>query len=369
MSYKNKENQESAIYKFGSGLSLFFIGLAIILFLILLFPTFVPEKYDYSQLSSLGSTATGFISPIVAISAAMLTFLAFWVQYKANEQQKNDITIQRFESIFFEMIRLHKENVNEMKISGYGVLLGNSLEKENGNVTKETESKTQTERFVEGRKVFVSMIKELNACYGFCQEYKSPTNNKELLKIGYRLFFFGSVSSSITPNEKDSDIISKLRIKLKEIRDDHKKELGLKTTFKDIQGDIDLHIKYAPYTGHESRLAHYYRHLFNTVKYVVDKEKKGVFDYQQSREYLKILRAQMSNDEQLMLYYNYINGMGSKWEDEENKFFSHYRMLHNLPINRVRFVENPRIHFKKQIKEIESETNGSEQMFESDTKI
>jgi hypothetical protein len=326
MSDKNKENQEGAIYKFGSGLSLFFIGLAIILFLILLFPTFFPEKYNYSQLSSLGSTATGFISPIVAISAAMLTFLAFWVQYKANEQQKNDITIQRFESIFFEMIRLHKENVNEMKISGYGVLVGYSVETENEKTTKVTQSKTQTERFVEGRKVFVSMIKELIACYRFCQEYKLLTNDPELLKIGYQLFFFGSVSSSITPNKKDSEFISKMREKLKKIRDEHKKELGLKTTFKDIQGEIDLHIKYAPYTGHESRLAHYYRHLFNTVKYVVDKEKKGVFDYQQSREYLKILRAQMSNDEQLMLYYNYINGLGSGWEDEDNKFFSRSRM-------------------------------------------
>lgn len=38
--------------------------------------------------------------------------------------------------------------------------------------------------------------------------------------------------------------------------------------------------------------------------------------YKQSREYLKILRSQMSNDEQLMLYYNFIIGFGADWENE-----------------------------------------------------
>ncbi|RZJ49363.1 MAG: hypothetical protein EOO44_18405, partial [Flavobacterium sp.] len=195
-------------------------------------------------------------------------------------------------------------------------------------------------------------------------EYESYTNQKELLEIGYKLFFYGSVSSSISKEKKDSVFISIMRKKLKSIRDEHKKEFGLKTQFDTITGKVELHIKYTPYTGHESRLAHYYRHLFSTVKFVVNKEKEGLFNYSQSREYLKILRSQLSNDEQLMLYYNYINGMGSEWENDKNKFFSQYRMLHNLPLNRIKFVEDPRKHFRKQIQEINSQTDGLEQMFE-----
>lgn len=72
----------------------------------------------------------------------------------------------------------------------------------------------------------------------------------------------------------------------------------------------------------------------------------------------------MSNDEQLMLYYNYIIGFGRDWESKDNKYFSHYRMLHNLPINKVKYVENPRLHFRLQIEEIKKNTKGGEEMFE-----
>jgi hypothetical protein len=358
-----KITKEGEAVKFASRLSFLYIVLGVLGFVLIMIPMLLYSNEKLDNIGIIGDTVGGILNPIFAVPATLLTFLAFWVQYKANQQQQKDIAIQRFESVFFEMIRLHKENVNEMKISGYGVLKSNSIESRGGEIIM-INSNTQIERFVEGRKTFVSMIKELVACYNFCQEFKSKISDKELLEIGYKLFFYGSVSSSISKKE-DSVFIYEMRNKLKTIREEHKREFGLKTEFNTRNGIVSLHIKYAPYTGHESRLAHYYRHLFSTVKFVVKKEEEGLFDYSQSREYLKMLRAQLSNDEQLMLYYNYINGMGSEWENDKNKFFSHYRMLHNLPLNRVKFVEDPRKHFEKQIQDINIQTNGLEQMFES----
>ena len=46
------------------------------------------------------------MGPFIAIAAAGLTFIAFWVQYKANIQQRHDIAIERFESNLFEMIHI-----------------------------------------------------------------------------------------------------------------------------------------------------------------------------------------------------------------------------------------------------------------------
>ena len=45
------------------------------------------------------------MSPFIAIAAAILTFFAFWVQYKANEQQKIDLKVERFENKFYELLR------------------------------------------------------------------------------------------------------------------------------------------------------------------------------------------------------------------------------------------------------------------------
>ncbi|ALR29300.1 hypothetical protein ATE47_01570 [Chryseobacterium sp. IHB B 17019] len=66
------------------------------------------------------------------------------------------------------------------------------------------------------------------------------------------------------------------RDKLKSIRAEHKETFGGIKDFKIDNKKIDLHIKYAPFTGHESRLSHYYRHLFSAVKFVVKKEKQGL---------------------------------------------------------------------------------------------
>ncbi|QIG88178.1 hypothetical protein G6R40_00235 [Chryseobacterium sp. POL2] len=131
----------------------------------------------------------------------------------------------------------------------------------------ETITKTQIERVVEGRKTFVSMVKELNACLSFCKDMGDSLQvpNDIILKIGYRFFFFGSFSQLI--NEDEYKIfIKECRAKLKDERKEHKETFGGKKDFDLNSGKIDLHIKYAPFTGHESRLAHYYRHLYTNVR-------------------------------------------------------------------------------------------------------
>jgi hypothetical protein len=322
-----------------------------------------PDKFDTETTAQIGDTIGGTTGPLIALSAGFLTFIAFWAQLRANNQVNEQFKIQQFESQYFEMIRLHKENINEMKISGYSYLMATSFEK--GKEDQLTTTRTQIERVVEGRKIFVSMVKELNACYEFCRNYAKgqAITQDEVYKLAYRFFFFGSFSHLLDGGQHQK-FVDACRKKLKAIREKHKEAFGGIKDFTVDRKKVDLHIKYAPFTGHESRLSHYYRHFFSTVKFVVKKEKEGLFNYEQSREYLKILRAQMSNDEQILLYHNYISGMGGDWEKESNLFLSKYRMLHNLPVNRVRFVQPPREHFQQQIQAIEKESHGNDQMFE-----
>ena len=75
---------------------------------------------DFSSTGQIGDTIGGIMGPFVAIAAAGLTFIAFWVQYKANIQQRHDIAIERFESNLFEMIHTQQEIVNGLKIEDVG---------------------------------------------------------------------------------------------------------------------------------------------------------------------------------------------------------------------------------------------------------
>jgi hypothetical protein len=287
------------------------------------------------------------------------------MQKLANDDIKNQFKLQQFENQFFEMLKLHKENVNEMKITGYDTTIEETISSRK-KVLQTTRS--HTVKFIEGRKVFVSMVVELTSCYEFLELINSNWNitydKKDLLELSYRIFFFGSNSQFVTSSVIDDDFIEKVKTELRRYRKKHRDSSSRINEFPGLNKKIKLYIKYSPFTGHESRLGHYYRHLYHMAKFVVDREKDGYFDYNKSREYLKIIRAQMSNDEQLMLYYNYIIGFGADWDyrgNSGNQFFTKYRMLHNLPTLKVNYADDPRVHFKEYIESIK---HGEGDLFE-----
>lgn len=72
---------------------------------------------DFSNTGEVGDTIGGIMGPFIAIAAAILTFLAFWVQYKANEQQRQDIALERFESNLFQLIQIQEEITNNLSFT------------------------------------------------------------------------------------------------------------------------------------------------------------------------------------------------------------------------------------------------------------
>lgn len=76
-----------------------------------------PGKLDFRNTGQVGDTIGGIMGPFVAIAAAILTFLAFWVQYKANEQQRQDIALERFESNLFQLIQIQEEITNNLSFT------------------------------------------------------------------------------------------------------------------------------------------------------------------------------------------------------------------------------------------------------------
>lgn len=84
---------------------------------------------DFTDTGQIGDTIGGIMGPFVAIAAAVLTFIAFWVQYKANIQQRHDIAIERFESSVFELLHLQQEITSNLEI---GVETGQAVVMKHG---------------------------------------------------------------------------------------------------------------------------------------------------------------------------------------------------------------------------------------------
>ena len=97
-----------------------------VLFFPYLFTTKCFMEIDFKNSGQIGDTVGGIMGPFIAIIVAFLTFMAFWVQYKANEQlrvtneaQNKTTAIEQFENNFFELIHLHKQNLDEISIANF----------------------------------------------------------------------------------------------------------------------------------------------------------------------------------------------------------------------------------------------------------
>ena len=372
-----------------------------------------PETPDFQ--GTLGDLFGGVFAPAVGLIGVFAGGLAFYAQYKANQDIKDQFKLQQFESQFYEMLALHKDNINEMKIEGY------EFDEDGKKQKKDTT----------GRKIFVSMNTELLCIYNIIKKIylidshaykvnrhkvniitliklsvksyvsinsaiKNKTFNnkkiilitlensnsvknsslswrKEIFILAYHVFFhsiektefkyFKDINSRYLYDDlkkifNNDNLICDLFLKnvfyeLKRIRNNHydfklyNQDLNYNTiqnyfTFpkkieKEFNGtkNLDLLFNYEPFDGHQSRLGHYYRHLFSMVNHVVKQE--GL-SYEEKRDYLKILRAQFSIYELTLLFYNYYSGYGNNWENKytkpeekiRNSFFLDYRFLHNI---------------------------------------
>lgn len=78
------------------------------------------------------------------------------------------------------------------------------------------------------------------------------------------------------------------------------------------------------FENRSQNLSHYYRFLFNTYKFIDDAE----IDSNAKKKYANILRAQISNYELVMLFYNCLSEDGGSFK----YYFEKYEVLDNLPI-------------------------------------
>ena len=273
--------------------------------------------FDLSRTGDVGSAIGGTMTPFIALAAMLMAALAFLVQYQANELQKKQVRFQQFESQFYEMLRLHRENVLEMKIEGYDF--------------RHTKLNTykKFDKTTEKRKVFVTMQAEFESILtinnGLHQLNQEKYNDCYSVFMGGLDRFVDDKKNSFCEHLKNARKQHGYKRDLLTL-DSFEIQKRKKYSFNNIEAK--LYFNYKPFSGHSSRLGHYFRHLFSIVKMVA--ESVVIKDYEEKMKYLKILRMQLSNHEQVMLFYNWLSEYGGNWENDKNKYFTKYLMIHNL---------------------------------------
>ena len=297
--YKYENRANSLIYG-----GLIILGITILLFVFRTTEIDLKGQLDTNIFDHFGSFIGGLLGAFFSLAGVYLLILNL-------KGQEIDIKRQQIENRFFELVRIHRDNCDEVKIQ----------EKS-------------------GREVFKWLQREFYKCYETVKKANQKSNTKiskeEIINASYISFYFGAVgqySSKIVKtylNHLDDDFLELMLDEFKE------------------QKNIIAKNKKFPFKlfdGHQSRLGHYYRHLFQTIKYI-DKQPNHVLDFETKYEYVKTLRAQLTTQEQVLFFFNSLSSLGRSWEKKSGlevnqQLITKYNLIKNIPEGYVSFV-NPR---------------------------
>lgn len=98
---------------------------------------------------------------------------------------------------------------------------------------------------------------------------------------------------------------------------------------------------------------HYYRQMYQIVKYVANTK---WLDEERRYNYIKMLRSQLSDYEQMMLFYNSLSVNGNNWREpypestiEMMGFIARFRLIKNIPFHYDYFGNHPKKYFATEI--------------------
>ena len=376
MNYNNQQELKKQLQKSRFWL----IGAAIT---ILMLPTFLTQipwlMPEFNETGQIGDTMGGIMGPFISILAVWFTFKAFWVQYEANEaqkainsQQRKDIAKERFENNFYELLHLHRENTLELK----------HYQKE-------------------GRESVISACYHIAILYTLISELfeKFYQNNEDIIKkytklaenfggekmlftiIAYNLFFYGKEYLKMLPEESDEYIVYSQAVKmLSTVCYFTQTSVNCSSDeIKRLKAEAEQFLKREPKSniktpkintpinllkGNHASFGIYLRQLYQITKFIAKAE---ILTEKERYDYAKILRLQLSNFEQILLFYTGLTFTGHKWnqpeppakineEDawrENMKLIPRFKLIKNITASLDIFGFTPEEYYKEEIKQYE----------------
>ncbi|SDH22046.1 putative phage abortive infection protein [Chitinophaga filiformis] len=298
----------------------------------------------------IGDTIGGIMGPPIAFLGAGLTFLAFWIQYRANQLQRSQFRIslrqqedqleeqqriwevERFESRFYDLLKNHKENVTEMNLAPDVI----------GKVSFQA-------LFYEMRHVY-NVIIDVKKSHPMI-DAQQPAERLNAMLMAYNIFYYG-----IGPNSEKayigdfSSLEKSMFIRVKGILQNWQKSYQTigklrESAAEELRAKWPIHYHYYPYDGHSNLLGNYYRQLYQTVTYV---QTRTFLDHNQKYDYLRFLRAQLTTFEQLMLFYNGTTWFPDKWKI----YFTDFRLIKNIPLELADLGTKPEQLYKPEIEKL-----------------
>jgi hypothetical protein len=270
------------------------------------------DKKSTDILDSLGSFLSGYVGSLFGLVSVVLLYLTLAAQRKANNDQNDAKEKENFLTRYYMMLDLHRKNVEEIRVRNYS-------------------GRVVFVRLVEELRYILQIINQLKEAEGQC--YSETTR----MKIAYVTLLYG-VDEHCTRMLKEAlniycknDYIEKLIQRLSEARE---KDVSLNGDVSSLGKTFFDELEYLPFDGHQSRLSHYFRHIYQMIKYI---DKSKLLADKDKQEYVKTIRAQLSIYEQAIFCLNILTNTDKKWDDiddankVEQELQNKYNIIKDLP--------------------------------------
>lgn len=269
------------------------------------------SNQDFEINAKIGDFIGGVIGSLWALAGVLLFYTAVVLQGKELRAFKLDSQKQNFENRFFELVKIHINNRNEINIG--------------------------QENKKHGRAAFTYLHDELSAIWNVIDQINKKFDynvcEKDKINITYLTLFYGAIGeksvSLLTTKLKKDFANSPANIDWSQF------VLTLSSALEKEKESNSKLTNFHPFNGNQHRLGTYFRHFFQTVKYVNNLDRK-YWHYKQRYEYVKTLRAQLCSHEQVILFFNSLSSLGKPWEKKEGlsddqKLITKYNLIKNIP--------------------------------------
>lgn len=314
-------------------------------------------RLDIAATGEFGDFIGGVVGTIINAAAFYFLYLTLKDQRKATDEQRESFEKNQIESRFFELVRLHRANIEEMVFrdwkTGKEVATGRR-------VFKEVYSQLKDAIVYTTAIVNVISTHKIIKKGSFIDLFSNDEIVRRELIIGnlaYSVVFFGLSEESIEgltnalAKDFEESFVKPFSIFFKFVpvkESTYRKSWESFVNDPVFQKSIEDHfIHYKPllnagifgkkdpkyykyFGGHQSKLGHYYRHLYRTVNYI--DSKKIHFDLKE--EYIRVLRAQLSNYEEFLFFFNSICFIGREWE------LNHLTNIHRMWVSKYDLIRN-----------------------------
>lgn len=358
----NSQRTKSKLDKIAEWIESKLVGILIAGFILIVFGpwllTLQSPLPSFGSDGEVGDTFGGITAPIIGLITILLIFLTYHSQKNelketrdTAEKQAEIMAQQQFESTFFEMLKVHRDNVAQIAYNSQNkgrdafLMFSNEFKEILWLIHENVES--------ENNKKQKSVLSQGSEEAGIRIPTKPLDNPEKLnpedyIKIAYLIFYFGVRPSSRKVLE---DVL------WRELKDRNFDPTEIETIilyFYHVKAYYSSERKWPAFlTGNPHNLSHYFRHLFQTVSFVdQNKNLRNITNWDDidnlKRFYVKQLRTQLSVFELDLFFANSLTVLGSDWEwvyrfnddlDSSNYLITKYELIRNIPHQSIGFYK------------------------------